>query len=404
MKTSMKVAMVIALIALCLFALGGVAFATTGQPGPTPPELGDPVGANVTPHGGYSSSTNYCLQCHSVHGYPTLPATGPNAVSGYALLSQGSVTDVCATCHSYQTGAVQPPEEPDFGGLMGTASSRSAYDTTTPASGHQIGGAGPALFASNWAYSWGFSGGPTGPSTDRVEDVSGTASDTDGGLYCASCHTPHGDFGQLMNSEWVYSGAASDPDGNGPLHGEAAVLPWANDTQIYWDDPATPAHSYAIMYLYQPSAGAAWQVCTDTSHGTCYYAQTYDAEGQLVSLYGFKLLSSSPNHQYPYPGTPPSGTLYADDVLRTGPKAGIRSYNTDIYNHDGALFCGTCHSRDVDDTMGGTYHNHPTGCESCHGNPANDPDSRDYPHTSSFAALLQDLPDALCINCHTELP
>ena len=395
-KTSMKVAMVIALIALCVFALGGVAFATTGQNGPTPPELGDPVGANISPHGGYSSSTNFCLQCHSVHGYPNNPATPPypDEDGGYALMSLGSVQAVCSTCHSYQGGATSAPEEPDFGGTLGTASSRSAYDSATPASGHAIGAtSGPPLRGSNWEYAWRFSGGPTGPSTVGVPN--GTSSPTTGGMYCGLCHTPHGEFGQLINSEWVYTSAGSA--GASP----PTVQPWATDTAIYWDDPATPDQSYAVMYLYQPSAGAPWQVCTDTSHTTCYYAQTLDAEGQLVSLYGFKLLSSSPNHQYPFPGTPPSGTLYYDDVNRTGARAGVRSYNTDIYNHDGMLFCGTCHSRNVDDSYGGTYHNHPTGCEACHGNPANDATSNDYPHTSTFQYLLQDVPDALCITCHT---
>jgi hypothetical protein len=237
--------------------------------------------------------------------------------------------------------------------------------------------------------------GPQGPSTTNVNTVKGTASAVAGGLYCMNCHTPHGEFGQLINSESVYTSAGSA--GASP----PTVQPWATDTAIYWDDPATPDQSYAVMYLYQPSAGAPWQVCTDTSHTTCYYAQTLDAEGQLVSLYGFKLLSSSPNHQYPFPGTPPSGTLYYDDVNRTGARAGVRSYNTDIYNHDGMLFCGTCHSRNVDDSYGGTYHNHPTGCEACHGNPANDATSNDYPHTSTFQYLLQDVPDALCITCHS---
>jgi len=383
-----------------LVGLGGVALATTGQDGPTPPELGDPVGTNVSPHGGYSSSTDFCLQCHSVHGYPTLdawPPGDPATTTGYALLTEGSVTDVCATCHQYLGAGGTSPQLPSVGpGIMGTASSRSVYDFTgTGGAKHEMGGTGPPLFGSNWAYSWQFSGGPTGPSANPVP--AGTASDTAGGLYCGSCHTPHGEFGQLINSEWVYTSAGSAGAS------EPTVQPWANDTAIYWDDPATPEHSYAVMYLFQPSVGAAWQVCTDTSHTTCYYAQTYDAEGQLVSLYGFKLLSSSPNHQYPPPATPPSGTFYLDNVNRTGPRAAVRSYNTDEYNHDGMLFCGTCHSRNVDDSAGGTYHNHPTGCEACHGNPR-DGTSFDYPHTSTFAYFLQEYPDALCITCHTELP
>lgn len=53
--------------------------------GPTPPELGDPIDdAQVVPHGGYSTSTSMCLQCHDVHF----------ADGEYALMTQGSVTYV----------------------------------------------------------------------------------------------------------------------------------------------------------------------------------------------------------------------------------------------------------------------------------------------------------------------
>jgi hypothetical protein len=391
---------------------------------------------------------------------------------------------------------------------------------------------------------------------------------------------------------------------------------WANDTAIYWNDPATPAHSYAVVYLWQASAGAPWQVCTATGGGgTCSPAQIDDTEGQLVSLYGYKLLSYVPNHQYPYknggafstsagadgiwgnvddPTSPlPPGGMFADakytfgtlaadapnslnllasrtmlghlagditaattpitvneytagtqtwpagvdiesiplpfkiriddeimavtarsgtgpytltvtrstedpkepwgtapaatthninaDVtlvptllinestaagLTNGLKSGMRlplhvtfsagtpsnteiavlmkrtqitatqglytvgrgvdgspqsevhvsgsnvlaqsgssvatvkSWGTDIYDHDSALWCGTCHTYSVDAAFGGQWHSHPTGCTACHGNPA-DGSSADFPHSSTNEFMLQEFPDALCISCHT---
>jgi hypothetical protein len=207
-----------------------------------------------------------------------------------------------------------------------------------------------------------------------------------------------------------------------------------------------------------------------------------------VSLYGYKLLKSSPNHQYPVNAASPSGGLYSnagaklgdlvngitatdttmtvdettgtltarpsasgtrpaviqigneliqisaitgtfpsasatytvatngrgvngtgaanhaagDDVLTWGTiRASIRSFKVDQYNHDGSLFCGTCHSSRIDWSSGGTSHNHPTGCEACHGNPS-DGSSSDYPHSSTQPLLLQTVPDALCIQCHTQ--
>lgn len=458
----MKVMMVMALIAITLFAFGGAAFAADG---PTPPKLGDPIGADVSPHGGFSSTTDYCLQCHTVHGAPD-PA--------YALMARPSTTDVCATCHQYgpitgsPTGAINPGLDPQ---VEGTASQRGVYTSNAV---HIIGANGPTIYASNWNYGWTFNGpAPQGPST-TTPPPAGTASATAGGLYCASCHTAHGDFGQLINSKWAVTSAS----------GSLQVSPWAEGTAIYWDNPNDGIpENYVVMYLHK--GPASWEVCTATGGGgTCYYAQVLDAEGQLVSLYGYKLLTSSPNHQYPTSPTAPAGTgLYSNrgqcigtlvgaitassssfQVNETGApscvspstgrsgtaiqigteylrisgivrttqpatytvatggrgiggttaaahaasdavttlgtqRAAVRSWSTDIYNHDSALFCGTCHSSVIDWSFGGTNHNHPTGCTACHGNPA-DGSSSDWPHSSTSPFLLKEDPDALCIECH----
>src|SRR3990170_8809228 len=41
------------------------------------------------PHGGYSTSTDACLQCHDVH----------EASGDYVLLRYKTVTDTCGSCH-----------------------------------------------------------------------------------------------------------------------------------------------------------------------------------------------------------------------------------------------------------------------------------------------------------------
>jgi hypothetical protein len=79
--------------------------------------------------------------------------------------------------------------------------------------------------------------------------------------------------------------------------------------------------------------------------------------------------------------------------------ATVKSWATDIYEHDMADWCGTCHSGQVDVKMGGQYHSHPTGCTACHGNPV-DGTSSDFPHSSTSEVLLKEVPDALCIECH----
>jgi hypothetical protein len=601
---------------------------STMATGDVPPALVTPIvtsvqqGATITtadvaPHGGYSSLTDYCLQCHQVHN-----GRSNNTNGEYALLAEVNVTSTCATCHGYLGNSPTGAEDPGFPGQEGTASLRAVY-TADPI--HNI-GYSSSRFDDGWSYGWTFGGGPTGASTRRAG--AGVSSTYGGGFYCGTCHTPHGEFGQLVNSKWTYSSASTDPDGAGPLTGAPVMANWANNTKIFWDNPTdSPDAGYAVMFLWQPAAGDPWQVCTAAAGvGPCYYAQTEDAEGQLVSLYGYKLLTYVPNHQYPTMGTgvnaglylqpngtyaalPPGGMfadanyvfgslardgLYPRDELATrvlvghlhgdiasgalsipvteysagdasaptppaimtadienqalpfkiriddeimmvtarsapvstdpdgfrtydltvtrstedpkepwatgyspsvpappatahninadvtlvptllindgpsplGLKSGMRlplhvkfsagsgsnleiavlmkrtpsgvanqglytvgrgvdgspqteshvsgtnvlaqsgsnvatvkSWGTDIYDHDSALWCGTCHTYSVDAAFGGQWHSHPTGCTACHGNPA-DGSSADFPHSSTNEFMLQEVPDALCLECH----
>ncbi|NIA24574.1 MAG: hypothetical protein GWP04_03295 [Gammaproteobacteria bacterium] len=359
---------IVAMGASALVAL--VLFATTAWAldGPTPPSPGDPVDGNVSPHGGYSASSNMCLQCHDVH----------DASGDYALLWKNSVTYMCATCHGlhglrgtlglpsecsdchsmnmHSGGSFYPtPRDPVGPGTLGTVSSRSAYDTSTPASAHRIGVQGPpdetgiAMTESDWQHSWGASGPPPVDATSAPGP--GTASDVGGGLYCGSCHTPHGDFGQVVN-KWTTTDEGRS---------------------IWWANPNTGDQEQ--KFLHHDSVSGAWQVC-DAGVTNCQFAQVQDAENQLVYLFGYKLLSAYPNHTY----------------------STLQSYGTEQDNDDGARWCGACHPSRVDGT---SYHNHSTGCSACHGNPTDDTSSVDFPHTSLADSLLIAYPDALCLTCHT---
>jgi len=169
-----------------LACLGAVFILALGSAASAQPEQADPVGTNVAPHGGYSSLTNQCLQCHDVH----------DAAGQYALMEKASVSAVCNTCHA--PGSTTAPTGGPGGGITGTVSSRAVY-TETGGSEHTPGVNnidGNTLTQSAWSYP----GPPTGNS--GVAAGIGTTSDTDGGLYCASCHTPHGTFGQVVN-DWT---------------------------------------------------------------------------------------------------------------------------------------------------------------------------------------------------------
>jgi predicted CXXCH cytochrome family protein len=234
--------------------------------------------SDIAPHSGYSSLTDYCLQCHQVHTNDGAHGTA-DFIGEYALLADLNVTSTCATCHGYLGNAPTGAEDPGFAGQEGTASLRAVY-TSTPV--HTIGST-----SSRTQSGWSYGSFPKGPGT--LKAAAGTASTYNGGFYCASCHTPHGEFGQLINSKWTVTSANAT---------EAEVRLWQDGTAIWWTDPINGG-SEKVMYLHKAATG--WQVCTDAAGTTgCVPAQTKDAEGQIVSLYGYKLLSYSPNHQYPY--------------------------------------------------------------------------------------------------------
>ena len=169
-----------------------------------------------SPHNGYSAVTNYCIQCHGVHSN-----TQSGGGGGYALLQGQSVTATCNTCHEVfgntETGRIDSNTITGASLLMGTTSLRSAYDLanssgTLPAgvSGHGIGAdSSPnpddvVMQELGWGYggfnalNWYLANEAAGPGTSG--DAASAAELADGGLYCGSCHTPHGEFGQLINS------------------------------------------------------------------------------------------------------------------------------------------------------------------------------------------------------------
>lgn len=356
--TRRNILIVVAMATLLVFALGATATATTAIDGPTPPEVGDPDTGNVVPHSGYSASTDYSMQCHEVH----------NAAGSYALMAEVSVTATCNTCHGLagiagMTGTVGGSGAlPGFGApgtTNGTASSRTAFDIASAPADHGIGGttiphgAGGTVTQSDWSYGW--KHGMT--TTDAATAAgAGTAAELTGGLYCASCHTPHGEYGQMVNH-------------------------WAADaTLISYEWPADQptsgdAAGWADAYTYN-NAGT-WQICRDVTLLNCMDATIADEEGQTVYLFGYKLLSAYPNHTY----------------------STLQSYKTEQYNHDGQDWCGACH---VNDSSTSAAHNDSTGCSACHGNPVDQTvPSIDFPHTSTVGSFLIDYPDALCIDCHT---
>jgi predicted CXXCH cytochrome family protein len=175
-------------------------------------------GHTFDPASGHPESTNKCLQCHDIH----------DAAADYVLLVQSTVTDTCGTCHNlYLTapsGARADHSDPTgvngFPGIIGTVAERTAYKETrvdaANLSGHRLPndlvgvthdlaamGVSELTALNIWA-----NGTPSGDGSPfqwaayspLAPNVTGAdAFEATGGLYCASCHTPHGAFGQQLD-------------------------------------------------------------------------------------------------------------------------------------------------------------------------------------------------------------
>lgn len=165
----------------------------------------------ASPHTGYAGTTDYCISCHDMH----------EASGDYVLTRESTVTGVCGTCHGL-FGAAAPAgvtwsggAPADMAGANPTASTRLAYKVNMSAMtgaqmdatpGHSLGvmyggtvvrtselipgGSGTLKVMTSGQYG-GFNNGLYGGETTST--FVGTK-----GLYCASCHTPHAESGQLI--------------------------------------------------------------------------------------------------------------------------------------------------------------------------------------------------------------
>lgn len=165
------------------------------------------------PHTTYSATTDFCLQCHDIH----------EAQGDYALMWQSTVVDTCGTCHGVYLNAPTGARNPGYPGQeSGTAALKSVYkvniankytheghrlgqagngpgpytyaDGTTTSTADYIPGSGGKLLTQipSWSY-W-----QTGAAIDPA-DYPASGRTALNGLYCASCHSPHGtQFGNTI--------------------------------------------------------------------------------------------------------------------------------------------------------------------------------------------------------------
>jgi predicted CXXCH cytochrome family protein len=340
----------------------------------------------AVPHGGYgtgnapaAAQTDLCLSCHDIH----------QAAGDYALMREATVTETCQTCHGLfgdpapaTATWTETPFDLDADGDSAEASvsPTTAYENTGAArvSGHRLG-------ASDDVYNLNAGSDYIPGSTlslkvmdslayeegDIYEGESVTAYAATNGLYCASCHTPHGSVG------------GTDTDADGEI------------------DSPIPVNNYntAGVVTSQAYFGDQLVIDDDSSHPKNVKAE--------------KLISSNPNHL----NERSLKTELADngDAIRDPgeliPNGMIDKFMTvdepaTTYNN----WCLSCHDKQWNGSewegtemhgnpVGGN--NHPPLCVSCHSASGGNKGVKDFPHTSGNQKLLSKDHDGICLGCHS---
>lgn len=224
----------------------------------------------TVPHGGYSAATDACLQCHDIH----------EAAADYVLMRRPTVTATCATCHTIYLVAPTGAYDPGYPGAeSGTAADARAYLTSEASAtihgGHRLGlGGGSYLFADGATGDGSYiPGGTDGLSAIRhlaypQSDPSLTFEAT-AGLYCASCHTPHGAFGSMVPLAVSTALLSARPNHSA----EVSVSAWATDGGLWCGGchdarlPGGPDAQHAGYALGDCVSGACHsRIATDFPH------------------------------------------------------------------------------------------------------------------------------------------
>jgi predicted CXXCH cytochrome family protein len=363
-----------------------------GDWSPPPP----PPPAAVIPHGGYGTGnapagerTDLCLSCHDIH----------QAAGDYALMREASVTATCNTCHglfgvaSDGTWTEEPVALVD--GTQALTSGVSAYENTGAArvSGHRL-GVSLTDTANNHA-------DDTIPGSNLALRVMNSAAYEEGdiytgesvleygatnGLYCASCHTPHGSVGGVdTNADGVVD--SPKPIDNWNSAGTAVT------SQAYFGD----------------------QLITNEVNHSGVLQEKVKAQ---------KLISSNPNHmleRHLYREESAGGTACAADasaVTVPGDDGLIDNnlcdkfmqvdHNEEITSYNN--WCLSCHNKQWNGSEweGAEMHgvpeggnNHPPLCVSCHSSSGGNKGVKDFPHTSGNVKLVSKDHDGMCLGCHS---
>jgi hypothetical protein len=165
--TVSKRALILVLAVVAIVAMTAIPAFAGGYNNPT--QYKRSTGYFSGPHGGYTTTTNKCADCHATH----------YATGSYMLLRANSREAACDYCHGGGGGStINIQMDNDYNAGAYTMAQASAITTTTSGygTGHTLGFTGNAPADINPAYS----------------DANGFA--------CFDCHTPHGNSARVMTT------------------------------------------------------------------------------------------------------------------------------------------------------------------------------------------------------------
>ncbi len=352
MRLSSKIWVVVSTVALVFAGATGSALAFDESTGEIPDFSEEncatchdpwPTFGGYGVHGGFTSTTSKCEECHSVHDAFD---------GGVMLLPAATIEATCFTCHDGTQGR----------GVYGAIKARTGIE---PTSGHRV--EVTSLVPGGDASTGG-----------SVTMTLGGASDS---LTCTDCHSPHGSDivnafqGDRIRTSWMPT----------PLASYKILKQQPGDTT------GTPVTEYGSDWCLACHAGRSSDLTTVHNHPVDSGAGAFTYSNVV------RLASDSPT------STTTTGTLGRSHRGYLMPWDSTNATRTPLQQGH-APICQQCHedARNVGTlSTAGDIGDAATYSASVDGTPTTgNPQFQNFPHESTNARLLVESEDNLCLNCH----